>query len=125
MAFALCFEAAVSGEKMEDVISGAVEVRSEQVPDFCGRVARGVEQELEKIDPYIEKNIRKGWTKDRISKVSLSILRVAIFELLYEKDIPASVSINEAVELAKIYGDKEAPGFVNGVLSSISKELVG
>ena len=125
LAFALCFEAAVSKTSAEEVISGAVEVRNEEVPAFCSRVALGVERELPQIDSYIEKNIRKGWTKERISKVALAVLRVAIYELLYEEDIPQSVSINEAVELAKTYGDKDTPGFVNGVLASVSKELAG
>ena len=60
----------------------------------------------------------KGWTIDRISKVNLSILRLAMCEILFIEDIPYQVSINEAVELAKIFGDDDAPSFINGVLAS-------
>lgn len=124
MAFALCFEMELSHESAETVMEGAVEIREEQVPEFCSRVVFGVEKELSVIDGHIEKNVRKGWTKSRISKVALAILRVAIYEMLFEEDVPHSVSINEAVELCKIYGDKDAPGFVNGMLSSVDKSLV-
>ena len=70
------------------------------------------------IDEKISDNL-KGWSMDRISKVNLSILRLAICEIMYMEDIPYQVSINEAVELAKKYGDDDSSAFVNGVLASI------
>ena len=121
IAFALCFEMELTKEPAENVIAGAIEIREAEVPVFCGRIVRGVEKHGAELDERIGANIRKGWRLERISKVSLSILRVALYEMLYEEDVPESVSINEAVELAKIYGDADAPAFVNGVLASISK----
>ena len=70
----------------------------------------------EKISQYA-----KGWSSSRIGKAEMAILRLAIYEILYDEDIPQNVAINEAVELAKKYGDEQAPGFVNGILSSVIK----
>lgn len=65
----------------------------------------------------------KNWKLSRISKVSLSILRVAVYELKYMDDVPTNVSINEAVELAKQYANEDDYSFINGVLGAIAKEL--
>ena len=69
----------------------------------------------------IEKNLKQDWKIDRISKVNLAILKLAIYEIKY-KDIPFKVVINEAVELAKKYGEDNSKNFVNGILASIIKE---
>ena len=73
------------------------------------------------IKGKIEKNLKKDWKIDRISKVDLAILKLAIYEIKY-KDIPFKVVINEAVELAKKYGEDNSKNFVNGILASIIKE---
>ena len=82
----------------------------------------GVIEHLEEIDSKIEEKA-KGWTVNRIAKAELTILRLAVFELLYVDDVPNRVAINEAVELAKAYGGDKGPGFINGVLASIVREL--
>lgn len=74
------------------------------------------------IDKYILRFSRE-WTFDRLARVDLAILRVAICEMLYLSEIPHSVSINEAVELAKKYGDGKAGSFINGILASIFDDL--
>ena len=61
-----------------------------------------------------------GWTVDRMGKVDLTILRLALFEMLYDDGVPVSVAINEAVELAKKFGQTDSPGFVNGVLAKFA-----
>ena len=73
------------------------------------------------IDAIITKNLRKGWSFARISKVSRTVLRIAIFEMKYLDDVPPRVAVNEAVELAKRYGDENDPTFVNGLLASVIK----
>lgn len=73
---------------------------------------------LEKIDALISENA-KGWTKDRMSKVDLAILRLAIYEMMFSEEAPARVVINEAVELAKKFSSDEAPAFINGILGKI------
>ena len=75
----------------------------------------------EQIDKLIEKNLKSDWKIERISKMDLSILRLAIYEINY-KELPYKVAINEAVELAKKYGEDTSKKFVNGVLASIVKE---
>lgn len=76
---------------------------------------------LDEIDTYIEQNA-KGWKIDRIGKAELTILRLAIYEIKYDDEIPSLVAINEAVELAKKYGADNAPSFVNGILGSVANE---
>jgi len=72
---------------------------------------------IEVIDKKIADNL-KEWTLDRISKINLSILRLAMCEILFIDDIPYQVSINEAVEIAKKFGDDDSPAFINGILAS-------
>lgn len=73
------------------------------------------------IEKQISKNLKKGWNIDRISKVDVSILKIAIYEMLYKK-LPYKVAINEAVELAKKYGEDSSASFINGILASIVKD---
>ena len=73
---------------------------------------------IRKIDDEISNHL-KTWSIDRISKINLSILRLAMTEILFDDDIPYQVSINEAVELAKKFGDDDSPAFVNGILASV------
>ncbi|WWL81293.1 transcription antitermination factor NusB [Bacillus altitudinis] len=64
-----------------------------------------------------------NWKLDRIANVDRAILRLSVYEMVYQEDIPVSVSMNEAIELAKLFGDDKAPKFVNGVLSNIKNDL--
>ena len=77
---------------------------------------------LDDIDKLIEEN-STGWKKERISKVLLSIIRLCVCEFLYFDDIPAQVSMNEAIELSKKYEDEDSPAYVNGVVNAIYKGL--
>jgi len=89
--------------------------------DYFTNVTTLCFENLDSIDTKISVSL-KGWTIDRISKVDLSILRLAICEIDYIDDIPYQVSINEAIELAKKFSDDDAPAFINGVLAaSVSK----
>jgi transcription antitermination protein NusB len=75
----------------------------------------------EDIENQISKNLKSGWSIERISKVNISILRIAIYEMVYGK-LPYKVVINEAVELAKKYGEEASASFINGVLASVVKD---
>jgi N utilization substance protein B len=86
--------------------------------EYLKTTVKGVIQNVERIDKLIARNLVR-WKIDRISKVDLSILRLAIFEILHMKEIPVSVSINEAVELAKKYSSDESASFINGLLSKV------
>lgn len=86
--------------------------------EYIQNVVKGVVENLSIIDDNILKNL-KNWTINRIAKIDLAILRLAIYEILYLEDIPAKVSVNEAVELAKEYGGTDSKSFVNGLLAKI------
>lgn len=86
--------------------------------EYIQKVVNGVVGNLSIIDDNILKNL-KNWTINRIAKIDLAILRLAIYEILYLEDIPAKVSVNEAVELAKEYGGTDSKSFVNGLLAKI------
>ena len=73
------------------------------------------------LDEIITRHSLK-WSKQQISRVALSIMRLAVYEIQYEPDIPISVSINEAVELAKKYGGEEEAAFINGVLGGVARQ---
>ena len=88
--------------------------------EFTERVFFGVMAELENVDKKIEENA-KGWKLERISKVSLAIMRICVYEMLYCEDVPFNISINEAVELAKKFDYDKAPSFVNGVVNKIAE----
>ena len=82
----------------------------------------GIENHKKEIVNLIEKNLKSDWKIERISKIDLSILKLAIYEIKY-KEIPFKVVINEAVELAKKYGEDKSKNFVNGILASVVKEM--
>ena len=77
-----------------------------------------ISEKLEEIDAKINE-VSEGWKTGRMGKVDLTLIRLAVYEMLYEEDVPAKVAINEAVELAKMYGTDNSPSFVNGVLAKL------
>ncbi len=90
--------------------------------EFGKKVVSLFSENKEKVDESI-KTYLKGWTMDRISKVDLSIIRVAVTEILYLEELTMAISINEAVNLAKKYSDEESAGFVNGILGELARHL--
>lgn len=92
--------------------------------DYIGRIVRGTVEHKEEFDQLIEK-YSKGWKLKRISHIASSLMRAAIFEVMYMDDVPNSVAINEAVELAKGYEEKETVSFINGILGSFMREEYG
>ena len=89
---------------------------------FAETLVGGVVQHRDAIDTVISKYAH-NWAMDRLSVVDRNVLRIAVFELLYQEDIPSAVTINEAIEIAKQFGDDESGGFVNGILDGISKSM--
>ncbi|SDN35770.1 transcription antitermination factor NusB [Acetanaerobacterium elongatum] len=121
-AFILIFEKSFRTENMQEIIDLAVKSRELEVEPFAAEVALHAVEHFEALDARIERLSLK-WKMNRISKVAFAILRLALYEMIYESDIPVSVSINEAVELAKKYAGEEDSSFVNGVLGAAAKEL--
>ncbi len=91
--------------------------------DFAAALFCGVVENKESIDAKIMENA-KGWKLERIAKMSLAIMRLCVYELMYT-EVPHPVAINEAVELAKLYDTDKAPSFINGILNSVSSSLGG
>lgn len=118
-AFALLFELSFHpGATLRDIL----DMRGEDAPDpFALELALCAESHLETLDEEIAKRL-KSWKLNRISRASLALLRLAVCEMLYFDGIPVGASINEAVELAKIYAAEEDPKFINGVLGTIARE---
>ena len=96
-------------------------IESEEAKKYIEDAILGIEKNIEEIDNLIKINLRENWKIERISKIDLSILRLAIYEIKY-KEIPYKVAINEVVKLAKKYGEDTSKNFVNGILASIVKE---
>ena len=99
------------------------EIQDEETKEYIRETVEGIKTNISNITKLIEKNLKEDWKIERISKVNLSILKLAIYEMIY-KDIPYKVVINEAVELAKMYGEETSGSFVNGILASVLKENV-
>ena len=89
--------------------------------EYIKDVITGVEKNKVEINNLIEQNLKSNWKMERISKIDLSLLELAIYEIKY-KEVPYKVAINEAVELAKKYGEENSKTFVNGILASIVKK---
>lgn len=104
-------------EQVEDFLESYGEVKYDK--DYFLEVINGVMNSLKEIDEIIENNAKDDWTINRIAKTDLPILRVAIFEIKHREDIPVGVSINEAVELAKKFGNDHSAKFINGLLGSV------
>ena len=92
--------------------------------DFARKTVHGVIDNLEKIDSYITK-YAPDWPIEQITIVDRNILRLGIYEMMFNKDIPERVAINEAIEIAKAYGGESSGKFVNGVLGAIYKDIEG
>lgn len=81
----------------------------------------GIQENSEEIKKLISDNLKENWSFERISKIDIAILKLAIYELIYS-NVPYKVAINEAIEIAKKYGDDSSKAFVNGILASVVKE---
>lgn len=113
-----------SMEEMEEQMSFRLtELSQEGVREedlaYIEQKTKAILSSLEEIDAAISER-SKGWRVERLGKTELAILRVAVYEILKDDDIPKSVAINEAVELAKVYSPEEAPRFINGVLAKLA-----
>ncbi len=98
------------------------EIKDKEAKKYIEEVILGIKEKQTDILKAIEQNLKSDWKISRISKMDLAILKLAIYEIKYN-EIPYKVAINEAVELAKKYGEDKSKNFVNGILASIVKEI--
>lgn len=121
-AFFLIFEKSFREEEINEIIATAQEAREFEEDEYIKSTVAGVFENIEDIDNIISNNI-SGWKINRLSKVSLALLRLAIYEMKYNDQIPVNVAINEAVELCKKFATPDDAAYINGVLGAVAKGL--
>ncbi len=123
-AMELVFSMMLTKESHDEVIETFVDNYEEDIKkldlEYIKEVLKGVEENKESIDNLIKENLQK-WKIERVSKVNLAILRLAVYEMKYVNDVPEKVAINEALEITKRYSDEKSVSFINGVLDNIYK----
>ena len=120
--YSLEIQKAENTEEQIDLFFESNDINDEEAKKYIKNVILGIEKNKEQILSNIEKNLKEDWKLSRISKMDLSILELAIYEIEFS-DIPYKVAINEAVELAKKYGEDKSKNFVNGILASVVKDM--
>lgn len=97
-------------------------IMEDEQDDYMEKLVEGVMANKAEIDAIIEPNL-DNWRMDRLSKVDLSLLRLSVYEIKYLDDVPNRVSLNESIEIAKIYSDEKSSKFINGVLANIARKI--
>lgn len=120
MVFGLEFNAREEMPQQMQLYFEQLEQAGEKDKEYISRKAQAVADRREEIDELINTHT-SGWKTTRMNKVDLTLLRLAVYEMKWDDDVPQSVAINEAVELAKRFGGEESPSFVNGVLARIAE----
>lgn len=122
LAFKLIYEIEMQNENEEfEIFIENNEITDEKVIEYLKDIKTGIKEHSEEINDLITTNLKQNWSLKRISKINLSLIKLAIYEMLYKK-LPYKIAINEVVELAKKYADESAPVFINGILASVVKE---
>lgn len=124
LAFKLIYGFEIQKEVEEDSLELFFEnndVDEEEVQDYLREIKEGIDLHKDEINDLISHNLKQNWSLNRISKINLSLIKIAIFEMLY-LDLPYKIAINEVVELSKKYADDQSPTFINGILASVVKE---
>lgn len=123
-AMELLFSITLSKDSVEEAIEVFVDNYEDNIKeldlDYIKNLLNGVEANKEEIDKIIEKNLQ-NWKLDRISKVNLTILRLGVYEIAFDENVPKKVALNEAIELGKLYSDQKSVSFINGVLDKVLK----
>ena len=124
LAFKLIYEIEVQKEtevEQFEIFIENNEITDEKVIEYLKDIKDGIEANKDEINSLITSNLKDNWSLNRISKINSSLIKIAIYEMVY-KALPYKVAINEVVELAKKYADESAPVFINGILASVVKE---
>lgn len=117
-AFQILFQIGLAYDSAGEVVKESIS--KDETDPFLAELVEGTVNHITHIDQVLIENLQ-GWSLHRIASVERTVLRLAVFELEYMNDIPHNVTINEAIELAKMYGDERSGKFVNGILSKIVK----
>jgi len=125
LALQVLYEYDLSGHPAGEILKNRIQEdpRDESMIDFARQIISGIVPLSKKLDAMIAENAPE-WPLDQISSIDKNIIRIALWEFAVSKITPVKVAINEAVELAKVYGSDSSPRFVNGVLGSLSTQAV-
>lgn len=121
-AFILVFEKLFREESVDEILSLARDCENVLVDENVEKMFRGVSENVQEIDVLIEKNL-KNWKKERISKVSLAILRLGVYEILFCDDVDNDIVASECVKLATTFAFDDDVSFINGVIGSITRGI--
>ncbi|MDD2578597.1 MAG: transcription antitermination factor NusB [Clostridia bacterium] len=124
-AFMLLYQLEIQKGALEDQLTAFIDTQEIKPgdTDYFSELVRGVRGHLETLDAIFEP-LLKRWTKDRLPRIDLSILRLAVYEMRFVEAVPDNVAISEAVLLAKKYSSEESRSYINAVLGRISQEAV-
>jgi transcription antitermination protein NusB len=122
-AFLVLYQSDVNGSPVDAALERWRSYRGD-LEDYAVRLARGVEREVEDLDALLSE-VSVGWPVHRMSAVDRTILRLALYEMLFVEDVPPDVAVNEAVELTRGFSGEEAPAFVGGVLRGAEGRIYG
>lgn len=126
IAFQALYSWDVSGESIENLLKFSWIESKEKLEEsdltFSRLLIAGTIENLEQIDKLIESHLSENWTFDRLNKVTLAILRISVYSIIFQKDIAPSIVIDEAISLSKDFGPEDSFKFINAMLDKISKE---
>jgi len=121
-ALQILYQRDITGENVSSILGlKTYSVEDGEPDEYCRHLVASVEQHVADLDEMIG-TVSENWAVSRMPLVDRNILRIATYEILYDADVPPSVAINEAVELAKVYGGEDSSKFVNGVLGKIAQK---
>ena len=123
IAMKMLYAASLGGEEsMSEVLeqSEQADTLSDSDKTFLENLTYGVRTRQQELDEIVAQ-YAQGWALNRLAKVDLTLLRMAVYEMLYMPEIPVGATVNEAVELAKRFGEEKSPGFINGILGSVAR----
>ena len=123
-AFKLLYSLEIQKENLDEQLEmyfEGEEITEQEIKSYIVDIVKGIENNISDIENKISENLKKDWKIERISKINLVLLKLAIYEILYT-ETPYKVAINEAIEISKKYGEDNSPNFINGILASIVKE---
>ncbi|MDD3225452.1 MAG: transcription antitermination factor NusB [Clostridium sp.] len=117
----LLFETSINKRDVKEAIEDYMQENKDYKNidfEYVNRIIKGIDENKDFVDKKIEDSL-ENWKLNRISKINMAILRIAVYEMFFEDDIPDKVSINEAIELTKVYSDQKSASFINGALGKI------
>ena len=129
VAFKIVYQNEFEIDEIETILNNTIQeknITDEEELKYINLVINGIKENKSLIEDKIKENLKENWSINRISKLNIAILKIAIFELVFmSDDIPQKVSVNEALEFIDLYGDKKDKSFVNGILAKVITDMKG